>query len=45
MTDRYWPDFRTTDLLESILAYQKRSRRFGGLPDEAPSRQLVAASK
>ena len=45
VTDRYWPDFRTTDLLESILAYQKRSRRFGGLPDEAPSRQLVAASK
>lgn len=31
-TDRLWPDFRTTDLLEALLAYQGRSRRYGGLP-------------
>lgn len=45
VTDRYWPDFRTTDLLEAIRAYQKRNRRFGGLPDQAPTRRLVAAAK
>ena len=56
VTDRYWPDFRTTDLLESLLAYQKRNRRFGGLPDHQPStlqpdaesaedRKLLAVSK
>lgn len=31
-TDRLWPDFRTTDLLEALLAYQDRNRRYGGLP-------------
>ena len=36
MTERYWPDFRTTDLLEALLVYQKRNRRFGGLPDQSP---------
>ncbi len=43
VTDRYWPDFRTTDLLESLLAYQKRNRRFGGLPDQPPARGREAA--
>lgn len=33
MTERYWPDFRTTDLLEALVEYQGRNRRFGGLPD------------
>jgi undecaprenyl diphosphate synthase len=45
VTERYWPDFRTEDLLEAILDFQKRERRFGGLgpaaPQEAPA--LVAA--
>ncbi len=36
VTERYWPDFRTTDLLEALLVYQKRNRRFGGLPDQPP---------
>ena len=31
ITDTLWPDFRRTDLLEAILDYQKRDRRFGGL--------------
>ncbi len=40
VTDRYWPDFRTTDLLESLLAFQKRQRRFGGLPNQTPSSRI-----
>ena len=31
VTDKLWPDFTTLDLLESILDYQKRERRYGGL--------------
>jgi undecaprenyl diphosphate synthase len=30
-TDVLWPDFSKRDLLEAIAAYQKRSRRFGGV--------------
>jgi undecaprenyl diphosphate synthase len=31
VTDTYWPDFRCQHLLEAILAYQKRDRRYGGI--------------
>lgn len=31
VTPTLWPDFRRTDLLEALLEYQKRDRRFGGL--------------
>jgi undecaprenyl diphosphate synthase len=31
VTDTLWPDFRRRELLEAVLAYQKRDRRFGGL--------------
>lgn len=31
VTATLWPDFRRGDLLNAILAYQKRERRFGGL--------------
>jgi undecaprenyl diphosphate synthase len=31
VTDTYWPDFRCRHLLEAILAYQKRDRRYGGI--------------
>jgi undecaprenyl diphosphate synthase len=31
VTDTLWPDFRRVHLLEAILGYQQRSRRFGGL--------------
>jgi undecaprenyl diphosphate synthase len=38
VTDTLWPDFRTADLLNAILDYQKRDRRFGGLSiDAAPA--------
>ena len=31
VTDTLWPDFRSRHLLEGILAYQKRDRRYGGI--------------
>jgi undecaprenyl diphosphate synthase len=31
VTDTLWPDFRRRHLLEAVLAYQKRDRRYGGL--------------
>jgi undecaprenyl diphosphate synthase len=31
VTERLWPDFRQRDLLEAVLAYQKRDRRYGGI--------------
>ena len=33
-TPTYWPDFHKQDLYETILEYQSRSRRFGGLEKE-----------
>jgi undecaprenyl diphosphate synthase len=31
VTDTLWPDFRRQHLLEAIVAYQKRDRRYGGI--------------
>jgi undecaprenyl diphosphate synthase len=31
VTETLWPDFNRTDLLEAVVEYQKRDRRFGGL--------------
>jgi undecaprenyl diphosphate synthase len=31
VTETLWPDFRRKDLLEAVLAYQKRDRRYGGI--------------
>ena len=40
VTDTLWPDFRRRNLLDAILDYQKRDRRFGGLsPDAARADQ------
>ncbi len=36
VTDTLWPDFRARHLLEGILAYQKRDRRYGGIK-QAPA--------
>ena len=33
VTDVFWPDFNREALLEALLDYQGRSRRFGGLDD------------
>ncbi|HXG54916.1 MAG TPA: isoprenyl transferase [Vicinamibacterales bacterium] len=35
VTDTLWPDFRKRDLLEAVLAYQKRDRRYGGIHQPA----------
>jgi len=31
VTNTLWPDFTRTDLLQAVLEYQKRDRRYGGL--------------
>jgi undecaprenyl diphosphate synthase len=31
VTDTFWPDFRRRHLLEAILDFQKRNRRYGGI--------------
>jgi undecaprenyl diphosphate synthase len=47
VTDKFWPDFDTVDLLESILNYQRRERRYGGLDSirrrNASAAELVGA--
>ena len=31
VTETLWPDFRRRHLLEAVIAYQKRDRRYGGI--------------
>ncbi len=38
VTDTLWPDFRCRHLLEAVVAYQKRDRRYGGI---TPPRALA----
>jgi undecaprenyl diphosphate synthase len=50
ITPTYWPDFRLRHLLEAIVEYQSRDRRFGGVGGEdaaprAPSAPAGAAGK
>jgi undecaprenyl diphosphate synthase len=40
VTETLWPDFRRRHLLEAVLAYQKRERRYGGI---ASSPAVIAA--
>jgi len=40
VTETLWPDFRRRDLLEAVVAYQKRDRRYGGIK---PSPVAVSA--
>jgi undecaprenyl diphosphate synthase len=40
VTDVLWPDFRCRHLLEAVLDYQQRDRRFGGI--KPPSRARTA---
>ena len=35
VTEALWPDFRARDLLEAIVDYQKRDRRYGAIGSEA----------
>ena len=41
VTETLWPDFRLADLLTSIIDYQRRDRRFGGL---TPSQHAAVSS-
>ncbi len=46
VTEKFWPEFRETDLLAAILDYQNRERRFGGLgaqPDPEPELATVSS--
>jgi undecaprenyl diphosphate synthase len=40
VTDTLWPDFRRRHLLEAVLAYQKRERRYGGI---SPTPAVIGA--
>jgi undecaprenyl diphosphate synthase len=42
VTDTLWPDFRRRHLLEAILDYQKRDRRYGGIE---PGRATLATPR
>jgi undecaprenyl diphosphate synthase len=44
VTDTLWPDFRCRHLLEAIVAYQKRDRRYGGIKP-APAGGVVLTAK
>jgi undecaprenyl diphosphate synthase len=35
VTETLWPDFRRRHLLEAVVAYQKRDRRYGGIKPSA----------
>ena len=37
VTDTLWPDFRCRHLLEAVVDYQKRHRRFGGITPPVPA--------
>jgi undecaprenyl diphosphate synthase len=43
VTDTFWPDFRCRHLLEAILAYQKRDRRYGGIKGSPPAPVALGA--
>jgi undecaprenyl diphosphate synthase len=43
VTDTLWPDFTRTNLIEAILDYQNRERRFGGIVRPAPASSLDEA--
>ncbi len=44
ITETLWPDFSRADLLQAVLDYQKRDRRYGGL-GETRARDAVDAVK
>jgi undecaprenyl diphosphate synthase len=47
VTETLWPDFTRTDLLQAVLEYQKRDRRYGGLStpkSDSPSRSDATRS-
>ena len=43
VTEKLWPDFRAADLIEAVLNYQGRERRFGGLGAARAGREALPA--
>src|SRR5213075_2937814 len=43
VTEPLWPDFRRRDLLEAVVAYQKRERRYGGIKSAKSAKTATAA--
>ena len=41
VTEKMWPEFHRTDLLQAILDYQKRERRYGGLTEPESAEELM----
>jgi undecaprenyl diphosphate synthase len=37
VTETLWPDFHRAQLLEALLEFQKRERRYGGIREGEPS--------
>src|SRR5689334_1787059 len=44
VTETLWPDFTRTDLLQAVLEYQKRDRRYGGLSAGQPVNGIPKAN-
>lgn len=42
VTKTLWPDFKKVDLEKAILAYAKRSRRFGAISDPRPQTKVLS---
>jgi undecaprenyl diphosphate synthase len=42
ITEKHWPDFEETDLIEAVSDYACRDRRFGGLREENASQSKSA---
>ena len=42
VTDTLWPDFNRARLLEALVEFQKRERRYGGIREGAPSDEKPA---
>ena len=45
VTETLWPDFRRRHLLEAVVAYQKRDRRYGGIKPSPRVRSRSAPSE
>lgn len=45
VTETLWPDFTRRDLLQAILEYQKRERRYGGISDAADASLVSGVPK
>ena len=42
VTETLWPDFSRARLLEALLEFQKRERRYGGIGEGEPSSEKPA---